>query len=234
MRKPYRRHRGARGAAAVEFALVMPILFLVMFGIIQYGLYFNDSLNTRQGVREGARLGRGRQLRQRPRLHQRPTDMAKLRVQRPGLRIDALTGDAYVKVVGPASWSQGTAAGRLRAGEVRGRGRPAARCPNNGWIFSRAPRCPSSRTTAALPARSPRTSATLPSGVAPGMAPRGADRAAAGRDEHGAVAVMVSPASQCILFVAAALVVDLGLARDTKRQSQNAADAAALAAGNVL
>ena len=52
-----RRDRGADGAAAVEFALVMPILFLVVFGILQYGLWFNDSLNTRQGVREGARLG---------------------------------------------------------------------------------------------------------------------------------------------------------------------------------
>ena len=37
-----------------------------------------------------------------------------------------------------------------------------------------------------------------------------------------------------VLFVVAALVVDLGLARDTKRQSQNTADAAALAAGNKL
>ena len=37
-----------------------------------------------------------------------------------------------------------------------------------------------------------------------------------------------------VLFVVSAMVVDLGLARDTKRQSQNAADAAALAAGNKL
>jgi hypothetical protein len=39
----------------VEFALVSGVFFLVLFGIIQYGLYFNDSLNTRQGVREAAR-----------------------------------------------------------------------------------------------------------------------------------------------------------------------------------
>ena len=43
------------GASAVEFALVSTILFLLVFGIIQYGLYFNDSLNTRQGVREATR-----------------------------------------------------------------------------------------------------------------------------------------------------------------------------------
>jgi hypothetical protein len=37
-----------------------------------------------------------------------------------------------------------------------------------------------------------------------------------------------------VLLVMAALVVDLGLARDTRRQSQNAADASSLAAANVL
>lgn len=54
-----------------------------------------------------------------------------------------------------------------------------------------------------------------------------------GRGERGAVAIMVA-ALATILFVVAALVIDLGLARDTKGQSQNAADASALAAGNVL
>ena len=49
------RRSGEHGAAAVEFALISGVLFLVLFGIIQYGLYFNDSLNARQGVREGAR-----------------------------------------------------------------------------------------------------------------------------------------------------------------------------------
>lgn len=52
-------------------------------------------------------------------------------------------------------------------------------------------------------------------------------------DERGAVAIMVA-AIAVVLFLVAALVVDLGLARDTKRQAQNAADASALAAANVL
>jgi hypothetical protein len=39
----------------VEFALVVPILLAVMFGIVDYGLWFGDSLNVRQGVDEGAR-----------------------------------------------------------------------------------------------------------------------------------------------------------------------------------
>lgn len=53
------------------------------------------------------------------------------------------------------------------------------------------------------------------------------------RDEAGAIAVLVALTS-VVLFLIAALVVDLGLARDTRRQSQNAADASALAAINVL
>jgi Flp pilus assembly protein TadG len=52
-------------------------------------------------------------------------------------------------------------------------------------------------------------------------------------DEDGAVAVLVALCALA-LFVIAALVVDLGLARDTRRQSQNAADASALAAANAL
>jgi Putative Flp pilus-assembly TadE/G-like len=58
-------------------------------------------------------------------------------------------------------------------------------------------------------------------------------RGARRRDERGAVAILVAVVATT-LFIIAALVVDLGLARDTKQQSQNAADASALAAGNVL
>jgi hypothetical protein len=37
--------------------LVVPILLLLIFGIIEYGLWFSDSLSSRQGVREAARQG---------------------------------------------------------------------------------------------------------------------------------------------------------------------------------
>lgn len=57
VRRRTRSRRGGRdqGAAAVEMALVMPILFLLLMGIINYGLWFNDSLSLREGVRESAR-----------------------------------------------------------------------------------------------------------------------------------------------------------------------------------
>lgn len=53
------------------------------------------------------------------------------------------------------------------------------------------------------------------------------------RNDRGAVAIIVA-ALATVLFITAALVIDLGLARDTRRQAQNAADASALAAANSL
>lgn len=53
------------------------------------------------------------------------------------------------------------------------------------------------------------------------------------RNDAGAVAVIFA-ISALTLFIIAGLVVDLGLARDTRRTAQNTADASALAAANVL
>ena len=53
------------------------------------------------------------------------------------------------------------------------------------------------------------------------------------RNDKGAVAVMTAVLA-VLLFGMAALVVDLGIARDNRRQAQNTADAAALAAANAL
>src|SRR3954465_3716533 len=46
-----------RGAAAVEFALVVPLLLALFCGIVDYGMWLNNSISARQGVREGARQG---------------------------------------------------------------------------------------------------------------------------------------------------------------------------------
>lgn len=50
------RVRGDRGAAVVEFALVMPILLLLLFGIIQYGLYFWAMQGGSDIARSAARM----------------------------------------------------------------------------------------------------------------------------------------------------------------------------------
>ncbi len=49
--------RNCRGVAAVEFALIAPILFVLLFGIIEFGLLlYNREVITESG-REGARYG---------------------------------------------------------------------------------------------------------------------------------------------------------------------------------
>jgi Flp pilus assembly protein TadG len=51
-----RRSRGERGASLVEFALVLPVLIILIFGIIDFGFAFNSYIELRSGSREGARL----------------------------------------------------------------------------------------------------------------------------------------------------------------------------------
>lgn len=45
-----------RGAALVEFALIAPLLFMLVFGVIDFGWAFFQQLDVRHGARESARL----------------------------------------------------------------------------------------------------------------------------------------------------------------------------------
>jgi Flp pilus assembly protein TadG len=47
--------RGQEGASAVEFALLAPVLFVLVFGIIGFGVAFMQVQTARGAVREGAR-----------------------------------------------------------------------------------------------------------------------------------------------------------------------------------
>ncbi len=51
-----RRDPRRRGAAVVEFAVVLPLLLTVLFGIIEYGWVFMVRQTLQTAAREGARL----------------------------------------------------------------------------------------------------------------------------------------------------------------------------------
>ena len=46
-----------RGSQSVEFALCLPVIFSVLFGILEYGTMFNQWLSILSATRDGARWG---------------------------------------------------------------------------------------------------------------------------------------------------------------------------------
>ena len=56
---PPRRRRGAgdRGAALVEFALILPLLAMLVFGMLTGGIVMNKRLSVTHATREAARYG---------------------------------------------------------------------------------------------------------------------------------------------------------------------------------
>jgi Flp pilus assembly protein TadG len=57
MEKPRHRRplRDSRGQALVEFALVLPLLAMLLFGIVQFGIVFNHYIDLTDATRAGAR-----------------------------------------------------------------------------------------------------------------------------------------------------------------------------------
>ena len=52
-----KRLRSESGASAVEFALLLPVLMMVLFGIIEFGFALYQQAVLTNASREGARLG---------------------------------------------------------------------------------------------------------------------------------------------------------------------------------
>jgi Flp pilus assembly protein TadG len=46
-----------RGQSMTEFALVLPLMVVLLFGIIQFGITFNNYISLTDAVRAGARKG---------------------------------------------------------------------------------------------------------------------------------------------------------------------------------
>lgn len=54
-RKPPAIHNKDHGAVAVEFALVLPVFILLVFGIVEFGRAFNIQVSLSEAARESAR-----------------------------------------------------------------------------------------------------------------------------------------------------------------------------------
>ncbi len=52
----YKLTKSEKGAVAVEFALILPLLVLLIFGIIEFGRIYNLYLGVTHSAREGARI----------------------------------------------------------------------------------------------------------------------------------------------------------------------------------
>jgi hypothetical protein len=52
-----RRKKGEKGQALVEFALLVPIFFILMFTIVDFGMGFYSWITVTNSAREGARIG---------------------------------------------------------------------------------------------------------------------------------------------------------------------------------
>jgi len=49
--------KNQQGQSMTEFALVLPILVVLLFGVIQFGIVFNNYITVTDAVRAGARKG---------------------------------------------------------------------------------------------------------------------------------------------------------------------------------
>jgi Flp pilus assembly pilin Flp len=48
--------KNEKGASAVEFALLLPVLVMIVFAIFQFGVAFNNMISLNHAASEGARL----------------------------------------------------------------------------------------------------------------------------------------------------------------------------------
>jgi Flp pilus assembly protein TadG len=55
-RRTIRTRRRDRGATAVEMAIVLPVLLMIVFGVIDFGRMYNAQVTLTEAAREGARV----------------------------------------------------------------------------------------------------------------------------------------------------------------------------------
>lgn len=90
--------KNERGQTLTEFAIVLPILALLLFGVIQFGIAFNNYITLTDAVRAGARKGSvGRNL---------PNPQAAVEQSVRSAATDLKPSDLQVTIT--STWAQGS------------------------------------------------------------------------------------------------------------------------------
>jgi Flp pilus assembly pilin Flp len=91
--------RDERGQTMVEFALVIPVLLVVLFGVIQFGVLYNNYVTLTDATRAGARKAAVSRLE----TNREALVTEKVEASAPGLDDD----DLQVFVSTPGGWEHG-------------------------------------------------------------------------------------------------------------------------------
>jgi Flp pilus assembly protein TadG len=89
------------GQAMVEFAIVLPLLMMLVFGIIQFGILFNNYMTLTDAVRAGAREAAV------SRTAPDPVGSATARVQQAAADLDQADLVVTVTPSDSSTWTQG-------------------------------------------------------------------------------------------------------------------------------
>lgn len=55
-RRREKENKDERGASSIEFALILPVLIMILIGVFEFGMAYNNFLAITHAAREGARM----------------------------------------------------------------------------------------------------------------------------------------------------------------------------------
>ena len=231
-----------RGQALVEFAIVLPVFFLLVAGMFDFGLGIYSDLTLVNAAREGARLGvidpgntsaiEAHVRAMADNLDARPSSTVEVDCQRPSggsfTSCADPSGSPVTRPSSPSATPTATFFPLLFGTEIPSRPKPG--CASNERGRGRPERRHRRRRTHA--------SGPPPSGAGPPRLALDPCRRAVGRDRRAAgqsgQALVLFALFFTVILGMAALVLDQGLLRKTNLDLHNALDSGALAGVGLL